>query len=124
MSTQESVLGTSSVNKQIKKAVGKNSKGRKRARSIEEDRYNAALELSIEEEKENDAALSQRPERGGEDHFDLAMEEHSSEDSNMRTERDPSSQNTYVLKTPNNASTISLLDPCTPTKSRSVSTLS
>ncbi len=36
-----------------KAATGRKANGRQRARSIEEDRYNAELELAIEEEKEN-----------------------------------------------------------------------
>lgn len=41
-------------NKRKKKAVIKwKSKGWKKAQSIKENRYNAALELSIKEEKEN-----------------------------------------------------------------------
>lgn len=53
MSTQEPVLRTSPGNKGKKKAVGMNAKGRKRGHSVEEDRYNASLELSIEEGIEN-----------------------------------------------------------------------
>ncbi len=40
----------------------------------------------------------------------------------MIIERDPVSQSIHVPKTPKSASTISFPDPCTPTKSRNVST--
>ena len=121
MPTQEPVLGPISGNKGKKKAMGKNAKGRKRARSAEEDRYNAALELAIEEENEN-AALVQSSEREDKDHYDLAMEEPPTEEPDNTIEDNPPSHSTYVPETPSNT-TLSPPDPCTPTKSRSISTL-
>ncbi len=54
MPSQASALSFTSGYKGKKKAAKRQkSNSRKRVRSIEEDRYNAALELSIEEEKEN-----------------------------------------------------------------------
>ncbi len=52
MPSQVSALSLTSGNKKKKKAaIGQKANGRQRARSIEEDRYNVALELTIEEEK-------------------------------------------------------------------------
>ena len=118
MPTQEPVLGPSSGNKGKKKATGKNAKGRKRARSAEEDRYNAALELAIEEEKEN-AAHIHSSEREDEDQYDLAMEEPPTEEPDGT--ENPPSQSTFVPETPSNK-TLPPPNPCTPTKSRSTST--
>ncbi len=53
--SQVSALSLTSGNKGKKKAAtGQKANGRQRARSIEEDTYNAVLELAIEEEKENE----------------------------------------------------------------------
>lgn len=62
MPTQDFILGPVSRNTRKKKAIGKNSKGQKRARFTEENRYNAALELAIEEENDN-AGYTQNSEK-------------------------------------------------------------
>ncbi len=54
MPTQEAILSPCSGNKGKKKAMGKSAKSLKQARSVEKkNRRNAALELAIEEKKEN-----------------------------------------------------------------------
>ena len=121
MSTQEPVLSSCSGNKGKKKAMGKTAKSRKQARSVEEDRYNAALELSIEEEKENAEQL-QDSEREEEECFDLAMEDQSAE--GPEKSLDISSQRISAPATPCNAGILPFHNPSTPTKSRCASTFS
>lgn len=121
MPTQEPVLSSSTGNKGRKKATGKGAKGRNRGRLAEEDRQNATLELAMEEEKEN-TAHSQSSDREDEDRYDLAMEERSDEEMDSPLGKTPSAQGTYVSETPKKSGTTSFPDPCTPTKSKSVST--
>lgn len=74
MPSQGLALSPTLGNKRKKKAATElKTNYRRRARLVEEDRYNAALELSIEEEKENE--VYQSTTRDDEDEqFNLAME--------------------------------------------------
>lgn len=74
MPSQGLALSPTLGNKREKKAATERKTNyRRRARLVEEDRYNAALELSIEEEKENE--VYQSTTRDDEDEqFNLAME--------------------------------------------------
>lgn len=85
---------------------------------MEEARYNAALELAIEEDNDK-AGYIQNPEKeDDEDHYDLAMEEPATEPNNV-LEDNPLLQNIHVPETPKaSASPASSTDPFTPTKSR------
>lgn len=76
MPSQGLALSPMLGNKRKKKAATERKTNyRRRARLVEEDRYNAALELSIEEDKENEAKYTNPPTRDDEDEqFNLAME--------------------------------------------------
>lgn len=78
MQSQVLALSFTSRNKEKKKEVtGWKPKGWKRARSIEEDRYNVVLELLIKEEKKN--KIHQLSFGKDEDkHFDLVVESQTS----------------------------------------------
>ena len=94
-----------------KAAKGRKSNGRKRARSIEEDRYNAALELSIEKEKENKIhQLS--PAEDEDEQFDLAVEGQTSKRFELEFNGE---QNSITPKSTKNAHSS---EPATPTKPR------
>lgn len=75
----------------------------------------------MEEEKE-DTAHSQNSYREDEDHYNLAMEERSDKKMDSPLGKTLSAQGTYVSETPKKSGTTSFPDPCTPTKSKNVST--
>ena len=75
MPIEEAVLSPCSGNKEKKSATSKNAQSRKRARSVEENRRNAAHELAIEEEKEN-VEQPQNSEKEDDEFIDQAKEEH------------------------------------------------
>lgn len=117
MPTQDSFLGPISGNKGRKKATCGNSKGRKRVRSVEA-RYNAALELAIEENNDKAGYIRTSEKEDDEDHYDLAMEEPAIEPNSV-VENKPTLQNIYVPETPMvSASPASSTEAYTPTKSR------
>ena len=110
MPSQVSALSPTSGNKGKKKAAtGRKANGRQRARSIEEDRYNAALELAIEEEKENEMQELAAGEDEDEQ-FDLAIEGHTSE------QFQPESDGKQILATPKSVKNAQSSEPATPSK--------
>ncbi len=110
MPSQVSALSLTSGNKGKKKAAtGRKANCRQRARSIEEDRYNAALELAIEEEKENEMQELAAGEDEDEQ-FDLAIEGHTSE----QFQRD--SDGKQMSATPKSRKNVQSSEPATPSK--------
>ena len=110
MPSQVSALSPTSGNKGKKKAAtGRKANGRQRARSIEEDRYNAALELAIEEEKENEMQELAAGEDEDEQ-FDLAIEGHTSE------QFQPESDGKQISVTPKSRKNAQSSEPATPSK--------
>ena len=108
--SQVSALSPTLGNKGKKKtATGRKPNGWKRARSIEEDRDNAALESSIEEEKEN-KMHQLAPGEDEAEQFDLAVEGQISE--RFEPECD-GKQNSVTPKSPKNAHSS---EPATPTR--------
>lgn len=112
MPSQVLALSPTSGNKRKKKEVtGRKPKGRKRARSIEEDRYNVALELSIEKEKENEIHQLSSGEDEDEQ-FDLAVEGQTSKQFELECNGEQNSV------TPKSTKNVHSSEPVTPTKPR------
>lgn len=112
MPSQGPALSPTSGNKGKKKAAtGRKMNGRRRAQSIEEDRYNAALKLSIEEEKENETHQP-TPADGEDEQFDLVMEGQTSE------QFEPELNGDHGSVTPKSAENAQSSGPATPTKPR------
>ncbi len=114
MSSQVSALSPTSRNKgTTKPAPRRKPNGRHRARSIEENRYNAALEFAIEEERENEMQ-ELADEEDEDEQFDLAIESHTSE------QFQPESDGKQISVTPKSRKNAQSWEPITSSKPQKV----